>query len=73
MKVRDLANENGEWNWQLLHGWLPQEILNIRAIIPPNTDNGDAIFILPESGDGSNSAKDMYNELLNIDEQVEIA
>lgn len=56
MKVCDLANESGDWKWNLLQWWLPAGILDkIRAIKPLATDNGADRFMLAGSGDGAYS------------------
>jgi hypothetical protein len=35
MKVCDLVDEDGNWKWNILQGWLPREIINrIAAILP---------------------------------------
>lgn len=45
----------------------------IRSILLPNPDNRDDKFILDRARDGSYLAKDIYNEILDNDEQVQNA
>jgi hypothetical protein len=33
MKVCDLVDEDGNWKWNILQGWLPREIINRIAAI----------------------------------------
>jgi hypothetical protein len=41
LKVKDLTDQNGGWNWSIFHNWLSMDIQNkIAAILPPNMENG---------------------------------
>lgn len=42
--VKDLTTSTGTWNWNILEGWLPEEILNkITAKLPPRVDQGEDV------------------------------
>ncbi|PNX93366.1 hypothetical protein L195_g016519 [Trifolium pratense] len=42
MKVCELVDDDGKWNWSILQGWLPAELLQkIAAIIPHASINRD--------------------------------
>ncbi|GAU21275.1 hypothetical protein TSUD_286850 [Trifolium subterraneum] len=39
--VADLVDMTGTWNWNLLNGWVPNEVLRrLRSIPPPHDDFG---------------------------------
>ncbi|PNY15946.1 ribonuclease H, partial [Trifolium pratense] len=41
MRVKDLVDEHGQWNYQMLQSWLPHTIVRrLWAILPPTDDNG---------------------------------
>ncbi|MCH82962.1 putative ribonuclease H protein [Trifolium medium] len=41
IKVSELVDVNGSWNWNMFQGWMPQELKNrIAAILPPSAANG---------------------------------
>ncbi|MCI04750.1 putative ribonuclease H protein, partial [Trifolium medium] len=41
LKVGDLVDGNGNWNWRLFESWMPDEYQQKNAAIcPPNHDNG---------------------------------
>ncbi|MCH86827.1 RNA-directed DNA polymerase (Reverse transcriptase) [Trifolium medium] len=64
LKVRELVDDNGGWNWSLLESWMPYEYQQkIAAIYPPSHENGRDI----RAGVGGNSngfaVASMYNNL----------
>jgi hypothetical protein len=71
VKVCDLVDAAGNWNWALFQGWMPQEILQkIAAILPPNVEYGPDIQL----GSGANQFKFfvaiMYELLCNFDLEI---
>jgi hypothetical protein len=70
MKVCDLVDNFGNWNWSILQGWLPAELLQkIAAIIPPNIMNGKDIQVIPGAGTDKYSVAEMYQLLCNFKEE----
>ncbi|CAJ2675557.1 unnamed protein product [Trifolium pratense] len=68
--VRDLLDESGTWNWNLLVEWMPSNIMNKIAAIPiPNDANGRDT----NAGFGGSSSvfsvSAMYEQLCNFDSQ----
>jgi hypothetical protein len=64
LKVNQLVDGDGKWNWNLLTNWIPEEIIRkIAAIPPPNDEYGNDERV----GIGGNlcgfSVADMYNIL----------
>jgi hypothetical protein len=64
LKVRDLVDDNGSWNWSLFESWMPEEYQQkIAAICPPHHDNGRDV----RAGVGGNtsgySVASMYNNI----------
>ncbi|MCH90084.1 putative non-LTR retrolelement reverse transcriptase, partial [Trifolium medium] len=46
--VSTLSNDAGEWNWELLTGWLPENIMKkLYAIPPPCAEHGTDIKVWP--------------------------
>jgi hypothetical protein len=52
MKVCDLVDEDGNWKWNILQGWLPSEIIinRIAAILPLVSANGRDMKVLSGAG-----------------------
>lgn len=47
VKVYDLVDEHGEWKWDTLQSWIPQDLLDkIRVCMPPSLEHKHVIFIL---------------------------
>jgi hypothetical protein len=42
VKVSELVDNDGRWNWNLVNDWMPDNIVNrIDAIFPPHVDKGE--------------------------------
>jgi hypothetical protein len=42
VKVKEVVDENGNWNWRILENWLPAEIMyKIATALPPDDSAGD--------------------------------
>jgi ribonuclease HI len=71
-RVCDLVDDEGEWNWSLMNGWLPGAILRkISAILPPAIENGRDIQLGVGKNSDDFSVASMYNILCNFDHSVE--
>lgn len=45
-RVMDLMREDGEWNWDILCQWLPENIMRkIVSILPPSTEAGPDVGV----------------------------
>jgi hypothetical protein len=41
MKVSELVDNEGKWNWSLLHSWMPSFLIKkVAASLPPSNDYG---------------------------------
>ncbi|GAU13938.1 hypothetical protein TSUD_262650 [Trifolium subterraneum] len=66
-RVCDLVDENGSWNWQLLETWIPENIMNkIAAIPPPCEENGSDEPVGICSNSNGFSVTIMYEQLCGI-------
>jgi hypothetical protein len=53
VKVSELVDNDGRWNWNLLNDWMTVNIVNrINAILPPHVDKGEDIQL----GAGTNNS-----------------
>lgn len=58
----DLVTGNGDWNWKILHQWLPQDIFDkISNTQPPNGDLEADKFKLDGVAHEVGSKKYLYN------------
>lgn len=63
IKVSDLVDDKGEWDWNLLN-WLPVNLkMKIAAILPPMNDNCNDKFVITTDEEGNFLISQMYNEL----------
>ncbi|MCH79377.1 putative non-LTR retroelement reverse transcriptase [Trifolium medium] len=70
MKVCDLVDVDGNWNWRLLQQWLPTSIMQkIAAIVPPNEANGKDEQLGVGSKNDRYSVAAMYNIMCNFDDE----
>jgi ribonuclease HI len=66
-RVCDLVDDHGSWNWQLLEPWIPSNILNkIAAIPPPCEENGSDEPVGICSNNNGYSVTAMYEQLRGI-------
>ncbi|GAU12817.1 hypothetical protein TSUD_73040 [Trifolium subterraneum] len=66
-RVCDLVDENGSWNWQLLEAWIPENIMNkIAAIPPPCEENGSDEPVGICNNSNGFSVTNMYEQLCGI-------
>ncbi|GAU10179.1 hypothetical protein TSUD_416550 [Trifolium subterraneum] len=64
LKVRDIVDGNGYWNWSLLASWMPEEYqLKIAAIHPPRQENGRDIRVGVGGNSSDFSVASMYSNL----------
>ncbi|MCH81151.1 putative non-LTR retroelement reverse transcriptase, partial [Trifolium medium] len=63
-RVRDLVDNDGMWNWNLLNGWLPDNILKrINAILPPHEEKGSDFQLGTGTHNNKFSIASMYEIL----------
>jgi hypothetical protein len=69
VKVSDLVDEHGKWNWSTLQGWMPLELLmnRIAAILPPDVVNGKDKQVIAGAGTDEFSVAAMYKLLCNFE------
>jgi hypothetical protein len=69
VKVSDLVDEHGKWNWSTLQGWMPLELLmnRIAAILPPDVVNGKDKQVIAGAGTDDFSVAAMYKLLCNFE------
>jgi hypothetical protein len=68
IKVCDLVDDEGKWNWNLLQGWMPLSLKNrIAAILPPSPANGKDIQVVAGAGTDKFSVAVMYKLLCNFE------
>ncbi|GAU26489.1 hypothetical protein TSUD_361220 [Trifolium subterraneum] len=71
-KVCDLVDSSGEWNWSMMRGWMPVDLLHkISAILPPSDVNGDDQQLGSGTGSKKFSVSDMYSVLCGFDNYYE--
>ncbi|KAK2422286.1 Polynucleotidyl transferase, ribonuclease H superfamily protein [Trifolium repens] len=71
-RVCDLVDNEGGWNWNMMDGWLPADIMQkITAILPPSIENGKDIQLGIGKNSDEFSVASMYNLLCNFDFSVE--
>jgi ribonuclease HI len=64
LAVSELVDSEGQWNWNLIHTWLPPHLLNkIAAILPPHNDYGRDERMLAGGNRIGFSVANMYNNL----------
>jgi hypothetical protein len=64
LKVCDLVEEQGGWNWSLLSSWMPNEFQQkIAAVCPPNPDNGRDVRAGVGGQIENYSVASMYNNI----------
>jgi hypothetical protein len=64
LKVCDLVEEQGGWNWSLLSSWMPNELQQkIAAVCPPNPDNGRDVRAGVGGQIENYSVASMYNNI----------
>jgi hypothetical protein len=64
VKVNDLVDSEGKWNWNLISNWIPEEILRkIAAISPPREEYGDDERVGIGGNSCGYSVANMYNNL----------
>jgi hypothetical protein len=64
MKVCELFDDVGNWNWSILKGWLPDELMKkIAAIIPRSSVNGKDIQVVSGAGTDKYAVAEMYKLL----------
>jgi hypothetical protein len=45
-KVCDLVDNNGDWNWSIMRGWMSVELLHkIVVVLPPSDMNGESVMM----------------------------
>ncbi|GAU50503.1 hypothetical protein TSUD_409780 [Trifolium subterraneum] len=70
--VGALVNEEGDWNWEQLAYWLPENIMQkILAIAPPRLDAGRDSLLVEANGTGGVSVKGIYNQLCHFNPSQE--
>jgi hypothetical protein len=68
IKVCDLVDDEGKWNWNLLQGWMPLSLKNrIAAILPPSPANGKDLQVVAGAGTDKFSVAVMYKLLCNFE------
>ncbi|KAK2394949.1 hypothetical protein QL285_056723 [Trifolium repens] len=68
--VRDLLDERGTWNWQLMLDWMPSNIINKIAAVPvPSDENGCDQHACFGGNNVNFSVTVMYEQLCHLDRQ----
>jgi ribonuclease HI len=63
-RLFELIDDEGNWNWNLLHNWLPDDILKkIAAVAPPSIDHGPDERVLAGCSSENFSVAGMYTAL----------
>ncbi|XP_058784072.1 uncharacterized protein LOC131658836 [Vicia villosa] len=64
MRVRDLTNNAGDWNWEIMTGWMTASIQQkIAAILPPSMEPADDRYIIASEEDGYCSVSSIYRSM----------
>jgi ribonuclease HI len=72
-KLFELVDERGNWDWNILHDWVPEHILKkIAAVTPPSDDYGDDEWVMAGCSNDSFSVAGMYMVLSGYHGQEEI-
>ncbi|XP_061355877.1 uncharacterized protein LOC133300367 [Gastrolobium bilobum] len=72
IKVADLVDpRSGVWNFELLHKWLPLEVVQaIRASLPPTDDRGEDCLVWREFVRSRYVVKSIYSNLMKFNSLV---
>jgi hypothetical protein len=72
LKVCDLVDVHGEWNWSLMSSWMPVEFQQkIAAVCPPNQDNGRDVRAGVGGQKSEYSVACMYNNICGFHDKNE--
>ncbi|GAU31911.1 hypothetical protein TSUD_270960 [Trifolium subterraneum] len=70
LKVCDLVDSDGKWNWTLLDDWLPIHLKNkVAAILPPDMNNGSDERIGVGGKKCNFSISNMYHNLCSFNKR----
>jgi hypothetical protein len=63
-KIADIIDETGSWNFDMLHQFFPDTLLQkLYAIVPPHDTNGDDVMLWPGNNLGQFTVSSAYNKL----------
>jgi hypothetical protein len=72
-KLFELVDERGNWDWNILHDWVPEHILKkIAAVTPRNDDYGADERVMAGCSTENFSVAGMYTVLSGFHGQEEI-
>ncbi|GAU20568.1 hypothetical protein TSUD_33150 [Trifolium subterraneum] len=70
MRVSELVDSDGNWNWMIFNNWMPRHLLKkIAAILPPNEEHDSDERIMAGGSKTAYSVALMYNNLCGFDQE----
>jgi ribonuclease HI len=67
LKVSDLVDSEGKWNWSLFQNWMPKVLMDkIAAILPPNEEHGRDERYMVGNNNKDFSIATAYNKLCDF-------